>query len=386
MKSLPINKRKLNELNRLCRHHDIAPLLLNHYLDKKSKHPVDKLGVELQQEVIEFLTISDKSEIDELITFFPRHLQSIVSRNKKEKYDLEILSFCYLIFELLKFQFPLKQLVNSNQEQSEILKIYPELVELFDDDNLIKIGKNFKWTFDGLIYKDHVLYFHQFLRRGYFGKLNSDFLRKFEKYYNESKNFNEFRIALDHNRIVTTEFYNTSFELDTWYGCTFNADEIDEPNKLGLTVIKRNEFYPFDLYDTFDRTEFLWTRKNNIKTFHIEEISNKSKKYDYLYLNKYVHSERDFVKKKLIHFDGAVKAYLEQDYAKRFETDLTGDSKSHKKIKLFRIDGNIELKNWIDLISNFYKGNEMLLEYFDPNEYEAQFREAIEAEKENKSR
>lgn len=389
MDTIPINNKKLKELNRLCRHHDINPLFLNHHLDNKSKNPVDKLAIELQKEVIEFLTISDKNEIDELVTHFPRHLQSIATRSLGETYDLEVLSFCYLIFELLKYKFPLKEIINTNNDKSEILKIYPELQDLLDDDNLLEIDERFKWTYDGLIYKKHVLFFHQFLRRGYFGKLNTDFLAKLEKYYRESKNENKFRVALDHTRIVTEEFYQTSFELDTWYGCTFDEKEIDNPSNLGLTVIKRNKYYPFDLNNTFDRTEFLWTLKNNIKTVQIEEISNFSNKYDYLYLNKYVHSERDIERKKLIHFDGAVKAYLNQNYEKRFNTDLKGDSKSHRKIKLFRIDGNVELKWWIDLITNFYKRNEMIIEYFDPNQYNLQFGNDIEVFKrheENKSR
>ena len=69
MKSLPINNRKPYELNRLCRHHDIAPLFLNHYLDKESKHPIDKLGIGLLNDVVEILSISYKNIIDNPITF-----------------------------------------------------------------------------------------------------------------------------------------------------------------------------------------------------------------------------------------------------------------------------------------------------------------------------
>lgn len=43
-------------------------------------------------------------------------------------------------------------------------------------------------------------------------------------------------------------------------------------------------------------------------------------------------------------------------------------------IKLFRIDGAIDLDDWLSLVSMFYKGNEMVLEYFDPKLFNEEFR------------
>ena len=69
----------------------------------------------------------------------------------------------------------------------------------------------------------------------------------------------------------------------------------------------------------------------------------------------------------------AVKVYLESDYTMRFKTTMPINQKCYKKIKLWRMDGNIDLKNLIDLISFFYKSNEMIIEYFNPDAFEKIF-------------
>ena len=89
-------------------------------------------------------------------------------------------------------------------------------------------------------------------------------------------------------------------------------------------------------------------------------------------LNKYVHSERDINNKVIRHLDGAVKIYLQNDYQKRINFRLPNKN-SHRKIKLWRIDGNIDTKVWMGMISFFYRGNEMILEYFDPEGFEKEF-------------
>lgn len=40
------------------------------------------------------------------------------------------------------------------------------------------------------------------------------------------------------------------------------------------------------------------------------------------------------------------------------------------KIKLFRVDGDIDLGCWLELVGSFFSGNEMVVEYFDPKGFE----------------
>jgi len=83
------------------------------------------------------------------------------------------------------------------------------------------------------------------------------------------------------------------------------------------------------------------------------------------------------LRKQLQHFDGAVKIYP-HEYTKRFESQLPNEYKAPIKIKLFRIDNDINITKWVDLISHFFKGNEMILEYFDPEGFGAQHGQQIE--------
>jgi hypothetical protein len=41
---------------------------------------------------------------------------------------------------------------------------------------------------------------------------------------------------------------------------------------------------------------------------------------------------------------------------------------------MFRIDGEILLDDWLSLVGMFYKSNEMVIEYFDPELFDAKFR------------
>lgn len=64
--------------------------------------------------------------------------------------------------------------------------------------------------------------------------------------------------------------------------------------------------------------------------------------------------------------------YLQDNYFTR-KTSKLPDKKSYKKIKLWGIDRDIGVKTWIHLISLFYKGNEIIIEYFNPEEFEQMF-------------
>jgi hypothetical protein len=66
------------------------------------------------------------------------------------------------------------------------------------------------------------------------------------------------------------------------------------------------------------------------------------------------------------HFDGAIKVYLKDRYAERMRAKLPHKD-SYKKLKVFRIDGDINADVWINLTLLFFRGNELVLEYFDPN-------------------
>ena len=78
------------------------------------------------------------------------------------------------------------------------------------------------------------------------------------------------------------------------------------------------------------------------------------------------------------HFDGAVKVYLESTYQQRLSNRMPRIRKAHRKVKLFRVDGSTCLQDWLALVLPFFKGNEMVVRYFDPDEYERRWRSQID--------
>ena len=230
--------------------------------------------------------------------------------------------------------------------------------------------------FDGGIrYRDFVVQYHQFLRRGFSSNPNFDFLGTLARYRNETGRNNTFRIGIDHRRLMRFEDYRQTIERDTWYGPAFDREKLDDPAHVGLAVVGR--IYPNSL-DSYpiEKTEFLWKRNegDTIKTLEIEELSCSSNPYDGWHINRYVHAERDMPNQVFRHFDGAAKVYAQNEYSERIGQTMPNQPRCRHYVKLFRIDGDILLDDWLSLVGMFYKGNEMVIEYFDPELFDAQFR------------
>jgi hypothetical protein len=130
----------------------------------------------------------------------------------------------------------------------------------------------------------------------------------------------------------------------------------------------------FEMTNHLERTEFYWSYRSGIKTFEVEEISREGRTLDGYYLNRYIHSERDIERSVFRHLDGAVKVYPKDTYAARTSSHLPKETRT-SKVKVFRLDGLIELERWVELISFFYRGNEMVVEYLNPGQFEAVFGE-----------
>lgn len=374
MHELPIDQKKLRALVKKCKHFNIFGLFLPNYHGQRD-HPVSKLLNQLVEECVEYLSAMREDEVNSLIDSLPSGVRMLIDRGgTSEGYvSAERIAIYYLVAEVERKYEPIRRAWGHDLNESEVLKTYPELGEKLDDDGLILIDDDLELLDGGIIYRDHVLHYHQFLRRGFTSNPNFDFTCRFISYYRKTRCQNHFRIAVDHRRIMPKEFYERIVEFDTWFGPTFDATKIDDPNAVGLTVLKRNKNSLFELANKLDRTEFFWSFKDGVKTLQIEEVADMEYKFDGYYINRYVHSERDTLRQIIRHLDGAAKVYLQNKYEGRFASKMSNVEKCHAKPKLFRIDGSIGISDWIELISFFYKSNEMIIEYFNPEEFERMF-------------
>jgi len=375
MHELPIDKKKVTELAKKAMHYNIAPIFLPHYYHKTERHPILQLLNELVEETFECLLVITDEEIKVLLDSFPSGISMLIEcqTGMKKEQRLKRIALYYVVTAVQRDYFSFKEVINENIQSSAVLKIYPELSDFFDKDGLLNISHDFILHDGGIEYKKHMLHYHQLLRRGYTSNPNFDFTTRFLEYYQKTKSNSNFRIAIDHRRIMPKEFYSRIIEFDTWFGPTFDKDKLDDPHAIGLTLVKRNKNSLFELTNSLDRTEFFWSYRGGIKNFEIEEISDNGYHFEHYYFNKYIHSERDIKSKITRHVDGAVKVYLDNVYSNRKNSQMPNEFKCHKKIKLWRIDGDINLDSWIELISFFYKGNEMIIEYFNPEEFKQMF-------------
>jgi len=133
------------------------------------------------------------------------------------------------------------------------------------------------------------------------------------------------------------------------------------------------------------RTEFCWKHDGGVKTLEIEEVSTREHGLDNRHLNRYLHAERYVEAQQLRHFDGGVKVYPRNRYEGRLSVHLPHGERC-QKVKLFRIDEDVDVERWLDMVGHFFSGNEMVPEYFDPYQYHQHFDERIARFREARAR
>jgi hypothetical protein len=374
---LPLDRAKVGELVRLARHYNIFPIYFPRYLTPDPRHPLTPVLSSLVDEAYVLLAASTAQEIGAVLDSLRPGDLWLLGRDPDTMTPegLGRIALACVMSQAQRSYFAIAGLLSSRKAQSAVFAVYPELREKTDDDGLLNIDSSLELLDGGILYRDHVLHYHQFLRRNFTSNPNFDFLQHLVAARRTAGC--AVRVAVDHRRIMSREFYEQIFEFDRWYGAPFDAAALDDASHVGLTVVKRNQGSLFRLTNTLDRTEFFWSFRAGIKTLQVEEIADGNFKFDNYYLNRYVHAQRDIGKSTFTHVDGAVKAYRSDTYSARREAKLPDAPKSKKKIKLWRVDGDVPLKLWLDLVSFFFKSNEMVLEYFDPAGFEKQFEERV---------
>lgn len=129
--------------------------------------------------------------------------------------------------------------------------------------------------------------------------------------------------------------------------------------------------------ENIDKTDFWWHKDNaTTMALEIEETRNKerflvhsSEKTKYFPL-RYSHLQYDKVSKKIIHLDCAMRVYSEDKFDLRLiANDISKVPKSDAdRMKLFRIDGEIDSKDAFDILSLFFYGNSDVRKYFELND------------------
>jgi hypothetical protein len=270
-----------------------------------------------------------------------------------------------------------------------IVASYPNIVNLLNpkieidkeelvDFKILKTEYEIKSFFSGYFFSEnYMIMANPYFRRGH--HQNANFAPRFLDIYwayckNENKNEEFISIDFDRVRInVNTRKYS---EFDTWFGAKFSQDiqNIDD----GIIKLRPPlELDNFDIDFFFGSTYSLdikWTSYEQIKVFQLEEFKTEKQKIiknDIEYFPvKYIHAEYNIETQSFRHFDGAIHFYTEDEYYIRRDQDFNYNNKNKKQLKtlsqkLFKINGKIDIEDWIELVSHFLSGNPLIFEYFE---------------------
>jgi len=186
----------------------------------------------------------------------------------------------------------------------------------------------------------------------------------------------EVRIAIDQNLLGIRKSFKRTEQRAYWWGPRYSGSPLDQPHGMTVHGPTIN-----DQLNSLIRTEFWWYGKS-IPTFEIEEIvDNKFFLASGVTARgmRFIHSMCD-VKGRPFHIDGAIRLYSESLWCKRKAEKISDFGKRAERIKLWRVDGELENDAWYELIHNFFRGNYTVGEYFGlptPERYRAEYERSL---------
>lgn len=211
---------------------------------------------------------------------------------------------------------------------------------------------------------DYIIYAHTYFRRNCSIKnsLNVDFLMRLQE-LRDNKELSV-KIKLDSDLVGLARTETAEMEAQYWWGPKYNDDLTKIPK--GVTRHK-NENYN-NGYSDVDFTEFGWYEQDDNKTFECEEVEVRRPNIftcnENYYGCRYVHS---FLSSKTglpVHLDGAIRAYTEEQVLNRMDTVLDKAGRNTYYTKLWRIDGDIPVARWKELITHYFRDNILVGEFF----------------------
>lgn len=243
---------------------------------------------------------------------------------------------------------------------SRVFAAVPRLAARLDDDGLLDVS-GLDARPHGLFVDGYSLHYHQLLRRGYhsnvhYGLIGSllDLPRRHEV---------TVRLAIDDRRIRFEHEHEELEERDYWFGRLLTEEFLDDLAAVGETFYGdpdggRSFVHPYAGLSA------RWTSDGSLRTLEVEEFMPVSPGTSKFVLARYLHAIRDTSKRTFIHCDGAVKVYDRESYPHSQATFRDRGKGLHYR-KLFRIDGALPTDAWSHVLTAWFRGNRLVLEYLD---------------------
>ena len=246
---------------------------------------------------------------------------------------------------------------------------------LYNEDEIIKEFKKEKFT-SGYYYSDnYMIMAHPYFRRGHHEEAN--FAPRFiDIYWRFNRNGIDKYISIDIDRVRINIDDSVFEESDTWFGAKFEntISEIED----GIVKLRPpTGLKPFHIEHIFGNIYSLdikWSSEKNKKIFYAEEFKEESsriiKDEKEYYPAKYLHAVFNIEENVFTHFDGAIHFYTAEEYFLRRDSDFNYNIKNKLQLKslsqkLFKINGRLDIVDWIELTSHYLTGNPLIFEYFE---------------------
>lgn len=252
------------------------------------------------------------------------------------------------------------ELFDNPSTTSRVFAAAPNLIPLLDESGLVTITDLDARPW-GLHTGNYAFQYHQFLRRGFGSNIHYELVRKVLRLAKEHDLIA--RIALDDRRLRFKEEYEESEEKDFWYGRVLVDDDVDNLSVVGETFHGDPDGGTSWLHP-YAGLSVRWTADGPLKGVEIEEFMPPPKPGSDWVLARYLHAIRDTETKAFVHCDGAAKAFAAAKYPQTqngFRTRGKGDYYR----KLFRVDGQFPTAAWSELACSWFRGNKLILEYFE---------------------
>lgn|GEM_PF-4839797 len=223
---------------------------------------------------------------------------------------------------------------------------------------------------------------HPGLRRGFgSGRVNNRLIHALSAM---QKRGLEVSVAIDSSRWCPQGQLFAVLEADHWFGAPLRLAELDNPHHVGATLHERvRSRGPMAADMKGLRTEFRWSFKDELKTFEAEELPLPSDSEQTIC--RYVHAIRSTTECRWVHLDGALHIYDTEHFRERYAhaaDHARGKVWADQKIKLFRVDvpadepkSEIQTAEWEELITQFFRGNELVVEYLCGRPYDELYKD-----------
>ncbi len=246
------------------------------------------------------------------------------------------------------------------EDENIVLKVFPEIKDCLHD-GLIDI--NLLEPVSAGVYKkgNYLLFAHRFFRRNcsLLNSLNDSFLERLQSLRDSNLSV---KIAIDLDLVGLSGTETTELEYQYWWGPKFDEDLSKIP--VGVTHHK-NEHYD-NVFSNLCFTEFGWYIQDNRQTFECEEVNDRPNIWNEedFYGCRFVHSMLNPTNNLPNHLDGAIRAYTDEKMLVRLESSIDKSERDTWYTKLWRIDNDMPVSLWKELICHYYRDNRLVGEYF----------------------